>query len=68
MNGVPSNPTDMYSFLIDIKDQKRGCLLVTKKHVEANGMKWSFVVNACGVLGLQLSKHGRYGFMASRYN
>ena len=67
MSNQASNPTDLYAQLLEVKDGKRGWAKVSKGQIKANGMQWSFVVNACGILGLKLAQHGRHGWTATRY-
>ena len=62
------NPSDLYAQMLEVAQitptvTKRGCIAVSKKEVKAAKMEWSFVENACQVLGLQLKRDGRWGFV-----
>lgn len=57
-----SGPADLYEVLLNIKNKAVGCFTLTKKQAKQAGIEWSFVENACKILGLKLSnKTGRLG-------
>lgn len=70
INHLVNGPADLYDQMLEVKNGrpdggKRGFTHITKKQAKAWGIEWSFVEQACQILGLNLHRHARLGYSIS---
>ena len=59
------NPSDIYAQMIEVNAGRRGCMTVTKKDAKKGYVQWSFIESAASILGLEVRRDGRWGYLIS---
>jgi hypothetical protein len=65
-NNNLQGPSDVYSQMLEVVSKKRGFVSVSKKHLKSINVSWSFVEKSAEILGLQILRHGNFGYEICR--
>ncbi len=65
-NKSQQGASDIYNQMLEVLSGERGFVAVNKKHLKSINVAWSFVEKSAEILGLQIIKHGNFGFEICR--